>query len=206
MTNLQIVEGMKMKETNCFIKYLIFQNSLQKGAKRHSFSEEKNLKFFYPKRIKNSVAERSKLAHEKSAKVFLIPRRCLWYLITIILALVATLTIFTIPENTNPLAFIRFFLGSIFVLFLPGYALSRALFQSRVHFKNSGQSLKKIERIALSIGMSIALASLAGLILNYTPWGIRLMPVTLSLLAFTLSVATVAVLNENRSARHEGNI
>ena len=32
--------------------------------------------------------------------------------------------------------------------------------------------------------------------LNYTPWGIRLAPITLSLLALTIVFATVAVLRE----------
>jgi hypothetical protein len=37
---------------------------------------------------------------------------------------------------------------------------------------------------------------MVGLILNYTPWGIRLAPVTLSLLALTLIFATAALFRE----------
>ncbi len=50
-----------------------------------------------------------------------------------------------------------------------------------------------IERIALCLGMSIVLIPIVGLILNYTPWGIRLIPVTLSLLVLTVIFATVAI-------------
>jgi uncharacterized membrane protein len=44
--------------------------------------------------------------------------------------------------------------------------------------------------------MSIALVPIVGLILNYTPWGIRLTPITISLLALTLVFATMAVVRE----------
>ena len=53
-----------------------------------------------------------------------------------------------------------------------------------------------IERVALSLGMSLALVPIVGLILNYTPWGIRLTPITLSLLALTIVFATAAILRE----------
>jgi uncharacterized membrane protein len=44
--------------------------------------------------------------------------------------------------------------------------------------------------------MSLAIAPIVGLILNYTPWGIRLPPVTLSLLALTAIFATAAIVRE----------
>jgi uncharacterized membrane protein len=45
--------------------------------------------------------------------------------------------------------------------------------------KTSTENLDPIERIALSLGMSIALVPIVGLLLNYTPWGIRLTPIVL---------------------------
>jgi len=65
------------------------------------------------------------------------------------------------------LTFIRYVVGSIMVLFLPGYSLVEAL------YPGEGE-LSPLERLALSIGLSLALVPLTGLILNYTPWGIRL--------------------------------
>jgi uncharacterized membrane protein len=44
--------------------------------------------------------------------------------------------------------------------------------------------------------MSIALVPIIGLLLNYTPWGIRLTPIILSLLALTIVFATAAVIRE----------
>jgi uncharacterized membrane protein len=50
----------------------------------------------------------------------------------------------------------------------------------------------------MSIGMSLALTPIIGLILNYTPWGIRLTLITLSLLAMTIIFATAAILRQNQ--------
>lgn len=108
-----------------------------------------------------------------------------WYWITITLALVTTATALTIPEDAIPIVYARYLLGFIFVLFLPGYSLIKILFPKK--------EIDKIERAALSIGMSIALVPLAGLVLNYTPWGIRTTTVTLSLLALTTVFATAAI-------------
>jgi hypothetical protein len=114
-----------------------------------------------------------------------------WYWITIILATTTALTVFTIPENSIPLIYIRYVLGTIFVLFLPGYSLIKALFPEK--------ELDNIERTALSIGMSLALVPITGLILNYTPWGIRTTPITLSLLTLTIILATAAIIREHQT-------
>jgi uncharacterized membrane protein len=77
-----------------------------------------------------------------------------------------------------PLLYLRYVLGSLFVLYLPGYALIEALYPR-------GDELEPLERLALSIGLSLALVPLVGLVLNYTPWGIRLTPIVISLAILT---------------------
>ena len=49
-----------------------------------------------------------------------------------------------------------------------------------------------IERVALSFGLSIAIVPLIGLVLNFTPWGIRLTPIAVAVAGFTLSSVAVA--------------
>ena len=49
-----------------------------------------------------------------------------------------------------------------------------------------------IERVALSFGLSIAIVPLIGLALNFTPWGIRLVPIMIAVSAFTLVATAVA--------------
>jgi uncharacterized membrane protein len=46
--------------------------------------------------------------------------------------------------------------------------------------------------------MSLALVPLVGLLLNYTPWGIRLTPITLSLLALTIALTITGLIREHQ--------
>jgi uncharacterized membrane protein len=98
-------------------------------------------------------------------------------------------------------------LGAIFILWLPGYAFIKALFPQHLPFskglahtlETSEKNIDTIETIALSFGMSLALVPIVGLLLNYTPWGIRLTPITLGLTALTLIFATAAIVRESQS-------
>jgi len=83
------------------------------------------------------------------------------------------------------ISMVRIPLGLSMVLFVPGYTLIAALFPQK-------KDLDGIERLALSFGLSIAVVPLIGLGLNYTPWGIRLTPVVISLAIFTISMALAA--------------
>jgi uncharacterized membrane protein len=74
--------------------------------------------------------------------------------------------------------YLRYVFGSALVLFLPGYSLIESLYPKK--------ELDDLTRLALSIGLSLALVPLAGLVVNYTPWGIRLLPVALSLGGMTV--------------------
>ena len=60
------------------------------------------------------------------------------------------------------------------------------------------EDLDGIERIALSFGLSIAVVPLLGLILNYTPWGIRLYPILLTLSLFVMAMTAVAVYRRSK--------
>jgi uncharacterized membrane protein len=84
--------------------------------------------------------------------------------------------------NTSPL---RFIFALPMVLFIPGYSIIAAVFP-----KDRDISLN--ERIAFSFGLSIAVVPLMGFVLNYSPWGIRLDPIIISLSVFTLVMILVA--------------
>jgi small-conductance mechanosensitive channel len=127
---------------------------------------------------------------------YLRSNHALWYWITITLTLATMLVVFVVPENDFPLVYLRYVLGIIFILWLPGYAFIKALFPKQLPLRTSDKNLDTIERIALSLGMSIALVLIVGLLLNYTPWGIRLTPIVLSLTALTLAFATTAIARE----------
>lgn len=146
------------------------------------------------------------LSHESSSIIYDFKKkrtcnfviRSLWYWITITFAIVTVLVVLIIPENTYPTDYVRIILGAVYVMFLPGFALTKLLFPSEVPVILSSKHLDLLERFALSVGLSLILTPLVGLLLNYTSWGIRLVPITLSLLALTLILATLALLNQNR--------
>ena len=94
----------------------------------------------------------------------------------------SVLAIYLPVLNESP---VRILLTLPALLFLPGYCLIAAVFP-----KDSDIVL--IERIALSFGLSIAVVPLAGLGLNFTPWGISLEPVVIILTLFTLAMILVA--------------
>jgi hypothetical protein len=129
----------------------------------------------------------------------------LWYWITLALTVATVIVVFTISEDQIPLVYIRYVLGTIFILWLPGYTFIKALFPTQLPIKTTDKDLDNIERIALSLGMSLALVPIVGLLLNYTPWGIRLTPITLSLVALTMIFATTALLRENQNHKKQAS-
>ena len=83
---------------------------------------------------------------------------------------------------------LRIIIGLPFLLFIPGYMLIFILFP----MKNECNGINGLERIGLSFGFSIAIVSLLGLLLNFTPWGIQLVSVLLSLFFVIESLGLVA--------------
>ena len=140
-----------------------------------------------------------------------------WLLIIDILTALLCLAIWLIPGNAA-----RIVLGLPFLLFFPGYTLVAALFPphkagnsqtpensnqanaEEADAPNNEMEKKKkgidgIERIALSFGMSIAVTALLGLGLNYTPWGIRLIPVIIAITAFIYIMSVIALIRQKRT-------
>lgn len=103
----------------------------------------------------------------------------LWFWTCLILV-VSTLIIVYATEIVPLLLPLRYVLGTLFVLFLPGYALVELLYPEE-------KSVTPLERIALSIGLSLAVVPLVGLVLNFSPWGIRLTPIVSSLSVLVIS-------------------
>lgn len=113
----------------------------------------------------------------------------LWLIGTLIVLLAVVIALFpSTPART--------ILGLPFLLFFPGYTLMAALFPKR-------GSLGGVERVALSFGLSIAVVPLIGLVLNFTPWGIRLDPILISIAAFVIATSGVAVYRRERLAPEE---
>ena len=115
------------------------------------------------------------------------------------LLLIFFITIFTIITILTPKlsdTLIRTILGLVLILFIPGYSLLSALFPKK-------SDISGIERIALSFGLSIAVTPLLGLILNYTPYGIRLTPILFILSTFTILMVTIALIRRTKVTNDE---
>ena len=123
-------------------------------------------------------------------------KRARWFWATITLALVTTLTVVAIPESAYPYVYVRSVLGTVFVLFLPGYMFMKALFPSKISIPTSSENMDTVKRAILGVALSVFFVMMDGLVLNYLPWGITLVPITLSLLVMTIALAIVAVFRE----------
>ena len=87
-------------------------------------------------------------------------------------------------------------LAILLVLFVPGYVIMAALFPGSLTAQKP--EIDWIERIALSFGLSIAVVPLFGLLLNFTPWGIRFVPIVVTIALFTVGVGFAAYLRRMR--------
>jgi len=116
------------------------------------------------------------------------------------LVVLTNLTVFLPVVRETPL---RVLFGLPLVLFVPGYALIAALFPEAGEAPTeseaadsaaaslSARGIDGIERVALSFGLSIAVVPLLGLVLNFTPWGIRLVPIMVTVSGFTLAMTAL---------------
>jgi uncharacterized membrane protein len=121
-------------------------------------------------------------------KAFKLEARRDWDVLAILLVTpLLIFSIFLIPDSS-----MRIVLGLPFLLFFPGYVTVLALFPEK-------EDLETLERVALSFGLSIAIAPLIGFGLNYTPFGIRLVPILACLSIFNIVVALVGEYRRNKA-------
>ena len=96
------------------------------------------------------------------------------------IAIVLILTIHFVPSN-----FPHIILGLPFLLFIPGYALLAAVFTKK-------EGMEGVARIAFSFILSLTIVGFTGIILSYTPWGIRLEPILFWIFTFVLLTSTIS--------------
>lgn len=130
---------------------------------------------------------------------YALSRKSLWYWMIVSLSISTTAAVYLLPGNVYQLVYIRFALGLTFVSCLPGYAFIKALRPAENLSTAKPESMGIIDKVVLSLGMSFILASLTGLILNFTPWGITLTPITICLLSLTMVLSTIAIFRENQT-------
>lgn len=107
-----------------------------------------------------------------------------WLWLTLAVTILTIITVDTAPEFF-PFNIVRLVMASIFLMYLPGYALIHLLFSETT-------KLNELERFGLNIALSLIVVPLIGVILDYTYWGIRLPVLMTCVAAFTIVVAIAA--------------
>jgi uncharacterized membrane protein len=113
----------------------------------------------------------------------------------IVIELVFLTVIFVLTPGLSETA-VRNILVLPLVLFLPGYSLIGALFPAK-------SDLDGTERTAFSFGLSIAVVTMIGIGLNYTPWGISLLPVLVCLSVFIFIMCGLAYIRRGKLSELE---
>jgi len=116
-----------------------------------------------------------------------------WLEIITLYTLLTMVVVFFIPGD-SPLSVVRYVLGFVFVLFLPGYCLVNILFLG-------ADRLDPVEMAVLSVALSFGIAGLVGLFLGLSPIGMDFTSITISLNAIVLSLAVVAFLRKNKEPK-----
>lgn len=106
-----------------------------------------------------------------------------WLEIVLSFTVISLLAVYFIPAGSFLVA-VRYVLGFIFIVFLPGYCLVNVLFLGK-------NRLDLIESLVLSIALSFGLTGLIGLFLGLSPIGINFTSITVSLGVVVLALAII---------------
>jgi hypothetical protein len=120
----------------------------------------------------------------KTLRQYLLSPISLWFWEVVLTTLVSLSLVFA---SSGWALYLRFVFGGLLVLLLPGYSLLGLLYFRK-------DDLDYMTRLALSLVLSLALATLVGFALNFTPFGITLPATALSLGALTIALQLLAAL------------
>jgi hypothetical protein len=105
----------------------------------------------------------------------------LW--ICVAVSAIALIAVYLFPQ-VEPWSVARLIIANLFLFIIPGYTLSQLLF--------SRNRLQAAERTGLSIVLSLAVVALIGMMLVYSPLGVRLESVIASVASFSIALAFVS--------------
>ena len=91
-----------------------------------------------------------------------------------------------VPVGFYPWIYVRNFFGLVFVLFLPGYSFVKAFLNQNSTKEKMLGDIETIERIAL--------ISLVGILLYYSPLGLSIETIVITIFAMTCIFGVVATI------------
>ncbi|MGD6851937.1 MAG: DUF1616 domain-containing protein [Candidatus Bathyarchaeia archaeon] len=107
-----------------------------------------------------------------------------WLEIVVTFTVLTLLVSYLVPSD-SPIVALRYVLGFVFIIFLPGYCLINILFLGK-------NRLDTIEELTLSVALSFGLTGLIGLFLGLSSIGINFVSITVSLGVVVLVLAVMA--------------
>ncbi len=113
-----------------------------------------------------------------------------WLEIILLYTLITLAVVYAVPGDSL-LVGVRYFLGFVCVVFLPGYCLVNILFLGK-------NRLDPVETVVLSVALSFGIAGLSGLILGLSPIGINFTSIAVSLGVIVIALAVVAFFRKSR--------
>lgn len=162
----------------------------------HGLAEAEIVNIIKKMQTEGSIRLGNKPLRSISFTDYLRTRYALWYWLTIATGALTTLLLLTVSDNGYPWTHLRSCLSLIFILFLPGFAFIKALLRTGDYSTTHAGGLATIQCVTLSIALSVVIVSIVGLLFHYSQWGMSLIPIVLSLLALTLTLATAALIRE----------
>jgi uncharacterized membrane protein len=174
-------------------------------SESHNLTEEKTLDWILKLQAEGLLRLQNQTPQSLNLANYLKTDDAVWYWLTILLEVTTVILFLGLSESANPWFFARNVLGLIFILFLPGFTFTKAILPISKSSDMASRSLEAIEQIALSIGISIAVVSIVGLLLYHSPLGLNYGIVVLCLLAITFVLATAAVFREYQVTRNRSD-
>lgn len=112
-----------------------------------------------------------------------------WYWAVITVSLLSVFSVFFLPTDISNLNYVRYVFGSVYVLFLPGYCIYKIIYL--------GEEVSTTKLILFSIGISVSLISILGLIMNYSPWGLHQAPLVIIEFLLILTLSSIGIIREH---------
>jgi uncharacterized membrane protein len=128
-----------------------------------------------------------KITEMIQGKIGLEQRQILWQdFRLILLGAIVLFLLLVLGEGLSFLRWLRILLGLAYILLIPGYCLTMALFPRR-------NELSRLDRLGLSIGLSVACVSILAPVLDRTQWGIRFWSILLGEYGVTILLIAMTI-------------
>ena len=140
----------------------------------------------------NGNMENSYKTDNLQFKSYIISLDAVWFW-AVIAVIAFTMISISIPEELYPANYLRAFFGLGFVLCLPGFVLLKLLFPLERNIEHLLPTPSLLNRLFLSVGLSIIISPSVGLILHFSSLGLELVPFALSIACLTIVFAVIGL-------------